>query len=68
MCHYYSGAITGKGNEIETQSAFDKKYIKQLFRDVYKGFLSKSELTRLFKGEDFWFDSKQIRTRLKKKK
>ena len=67
LCHYYSGALWGKGQELEAQSAFDKKFLKQFFRNIYKGFLTKKEIEELIKGKDFWFDAKEVKKRLKLK-
>lgn len=65
MVHYYSGNSYGKGNEIESRTEFSKKFIHDFYRDVYKDVLTKDELKRVFAGEDFWFDSKELKKRLK---
>jgi len=65
LCHYFSGGLYGKGQELEAQAKHEIKYIKEFFRIVYKNFMTTKELERLFKGEDFWFDSKEINKRIK---
>ena len=65
MCHYYHINNSGKGNEIESRAEFEKKFLHSYFKEVYSGFLSNDELNRMFKGEDFWFDSKEVKRRLK---
>lgn len=66
LCHYYSGGIHGKGNEIETQVNFDKEYYKTFFRKIYDKFLTKEEIEELINGKDFWLSSKDILKRIKK--
>jgi ATP-dependent protease ClpP protease subunit len=67
MCHYYSGGVHGKGNEIEEKVNFSTKYYHKLFKKIYKGFLSKNEIKALIGGTDFWFSQKEVAKRLKKK-
>lgn len=65
LCHYYTDIIGGKAHEIESVTQFDKKYYKRFFKEIYKKFLTANELSRLFKGEDFWFSGEDIMRRLK---
>jgi len=65
LCHYYSGRKQGKGQELEAESKFESKFLKDFFRKIYCGFLSNDEIERLIRGEDFWFSAKQIKRRLK---
>lgn len=67
MCHYYSGGIIGKGNEIEDNANFSKKYWHKKFNTIYKGFLTDEEIKQLIDGKDFYFNEKQVAKRLKKK-
>lgn len=64
MCHYYYGGIHGKGQEILAESNFSDKHFKEVFKRIYKGFLTSKELESLFNGTDFWFNSKEIKKRL----
>lgn len=64
MCHYYSGGLYGKGNEMEADIEFSKKHYKKCFTDIYEGFLTPAELDGLFKGVDYWFDGHDVQKRL----
>lgn len=64
MNHYYSAEMKGKGNEIEKYMEYTLKFSHKLYREIYEGFLSESELQRLFSGEDIWLDAKGIAKRL----
>jgi ATP-dependent Clp protease, protease subunit len=64
MCHYFSGIVHGKGNEIVAKTTFYDKYYKSFFKKIYKNFLTDEEINRLIKGEDFWFSSDEIKKRL----
>jgi ATP-dependent protease ClpP protease subunit len=67
MCHYYSGGMHGKGNEIKADADFSTKYYERLFKKIYKGFLTKDEIKKLIEGKDYYFTQKQVAKRLKKK-
>lgn len=66
LCHYYSGGCGGKGNEIISRAKFGDKYMRNLFKEIYNKFLTSDEISRLIKGEDFWFSAKEVRARLLK--
>lgn len=66
LCHYYTDIVAGKGHEIDAITQFDKKYYKKFFKEIYKNFLTPSELTKLFEGKDYWFSSEDILKRLNK--
>lgn len=68
MCHTYSTMVGGKGNEVDSQQKFMKKYIEDFTRDTYQHFLTPRELSRMIKGEDFWFNSEQVLERLNNRK
>lgn len=65
LCHYYSNGIFGKGNELIENAKFSDKHFKNFFRRIYTNFLTKSELSKMFKGEDFWLDDEEIKKRIK---
>ena len=67
MIHWYEGGVFGKGNENKKRIDFEDNFIKDFYRDIYKDFLTPDELERVFGGEDFWFDSKEIHRRLARK-
>lgn len=64
MCHYYSGGIKGKGNEMISRAKFEDEFFKKFFRKIYKGFMTKDEIERMIGGEDFWFDADEVKERL----
>jgi ATP-dependent protease ClpP protease subunit len=65
-CHYYSGYSYGKGNEIETHAEFNSRYFQEIYRNIYRGFLTDRELKYLFDGKDYWFNDEEVAKRLKK--
>jgi ATP-dependent protease ClpP protease subunit len=67
LCHYYTGCIYGKGNEIIEQALFDEKFYKSFMKTIYKNFLTTKEIDQLINGKDFWFNGQEIRKRLKNK-
>ena len=67
LCHFYSGWIGGKGNEIIASSKFHDKHLKKWFADIYKDLLTKKELTQMFAGTDIWLSDEDIKKRLKLK-
>jgi ATP-dependent protease ClpP protease subunit len=67
MCHFYSGGMYGKGNEIKADADFSIKYYEKLFKKIYKDFLTKDEIKKLIEGKDYYFTQKQVAKRLKKK-
>ena len=64
MLHYYSGVSSGKGQEIEAVTEYDKKHFRKFMVDFYKKLLTKKEFDELFSGKDFYFDSEEIMKRL----
>ena len=66
MCHYYTGAEFGKGHEIKIKIEFMDKYMKDLYVDFYKDFMTHDELERVFQGTDYWFNYSETVTRLKR--
>lgn len=63
MCHYYSGGLGGKGNEIEAASKFGAVHHPAINYDVYKKFLTKKEIKRLIQGKDYYFNIEQTKER-----
>ena len=64
MFHNYSSALIGKGNEQQAQVLASSKWFEKVMRHVCRPFLADEELERIFKGEDIWMDSDEIRRRL----
>lgn len=66
MIHNHSGGFQGKGNEYLAQAAATSKWYEGMCNTVYAGFLTKEEIKRMLKGEDFWLTSDQVKVRLDK--
>lgn len=66
MLHNYSGGIGGKGNELVSSLESNNKLYQQVMMDICVPFLSIDEVEELFKGVDFWLDSREVRDRLSK--
>jgi len=59
MFHNYTGGYYGKGNEIKAWfPAFDAMFKEYLI--THTTGLSKKELDKIFRGEDFWFNADQM--------
>lgn len=66
MIHNFSGGTYGKGHEQAAQLEATIKWFTKLAQETYKGFLTDDELERVIKGEDLWFGSDEVRSRLDK--
>lgn len=59
LVHCGSTGNCGNLNEYLAQTEFDKKFIPEIFRRTYEGFLSTEEIDALLKGQDMWLDGDQ---------
>lgn len=59
MFHNYSGGAWGKGHELLSQAKHSDAQIKNFFESVIVG-LSEEEIERMYKGEDFWFNTVEM--------
>lgn len=66
MIHDYSQGIMTSGHSINVQVDFQKSYFKKLYKDIYSGFLTDSEINSVLTGTDMWLSADQILSRLKK--
>ena len=64
MVHAPTMGMYGKFNEIMTQTSFDKTYHENLFRKVYKDFLTEDEIQQCLSGKDYWFTADETIERL----
>ena len=64
MFHNASGGAYGKINEIESRVDFIKQWTKEVFLDLYRGFLTDVEIQQMFEGKDFYFNKEEIDRRL----
>ena len=64
MVHSWSGWYGGKKHEVDARHDFDEKFMKQIFKDIYKNFMTEDEIARCLAGEDFYFDPVETSQRL----
>lgn len=64
MIHAYSVLNYGKRNEINSRNEFDKRWLDDNFRLIYKKFLTDEEIEQCLDGKDFYFNSDEIIERL----
>lgn len=67
MIHTFSGGAQGKGHEMEAQILSDVRWFNNVAVDFYEEFLTKSEIRRLLKGEDFWFTAEEVTKRIQRR-
>lgn len=67
MFHNYSGFAGGKGGEMIDQLKHERKWSENLWKDIYKDFLTKEEIQSLLDNKDMWMDSAEVITRLERK-
>jgi len=67
MIHYYSGGVSGKGNELKQRQQFMDNLLESLMFSIYEGFLSDKEIESLIEGTDIWLTDKDVMERWRKK-
>jgi hypothetical protein len=65
MIHNYSGGTFGKGGEMLDQLQHERKWSEKLLREVYKDFLTDTEITSVLDNRDIWMDGDEVIKRLK---
>ncbi len=62
MFHDYSGAVWGKGGEIESQFKHQAAHLREFFFDVIvkPKFLKKKEYKQMLAGKDFWMKPEEL--------
>lgn len=60
MIHYFSGGTGGKGNEIKAHSSFINKHMPMIFKKMYAGFLTESEIDDVIEGKDVWLNGDEV--------
>lgn len=68
MFHNYSGGTFGKGGEMLDQLQHERAWSEKLLRDVYKDFLTETEINAILNNKDIWMDGEEVVKRLKIKK
>ena len=67
MVHYYSGGTVGKGNELQSQADFSNKRFKELYNNIYRGFLTQREINKVVNGTDIYLTSSEVTERWHKR-
>lgn len=66
MVHSPKSWFGGKHNELLSRVDFEKEWVKDFFKEVYKGFLTDKEIKEALDGKDFWFNGNETVKRLQK--
>ena len=67
MIHTASFGNFGNTTTVKTQTDFTVEQVEKLLDDAYKGFLDSKEMKEVKQGIELWYDSEEIRKRLKKR-
>jgi len=60
------GIGVAKAPDIEQHVAFSKKQLTRVLKEVYNGFLTAAEITKVTKGDQLYFDNNEISKKLDK--
>lgn len=66
MFHTYSGGVIGKGSDIRGQTDATESWFRSIAYDICYPFMTKREIVRMLRGEDFWFQYADIQPRIEK--
>jgi len=66
MFHTYSGGVMGKGSDIRGQTEATEDWFSEIAYDICYPFMTRNEIKRMLKGEDFWFQTAAVEQRLEK--
>jgi ATP-dependent protease ClpP protease subunit len=64
MIHNYSGGLVGKGHELKAHQEFVDANLNNSFTDLYRGFLTPSEIKKVIDGKDYWMNRDEVLERL----
>lgn len=64
MIHAWTSWTYGKWNELKEQLKFDEKVWEPQFKEIYKNFLTDTEIQQCLDGKDFWLSSEDTVKRL----
>lgn len=64
MFHNYTSGNFGKGGELFDHITHERKWSESLWRDVYKGFLSETEIESILNNKDIWLSGDDVTKRL----
>lgn len=68
MFHNYSSGVFGKGGEMFDQLKHERAWSANLLKDVYKDFLTDTEIGSILDNKDIWMSGDEVIERLKLKK
>lgn len=64
MFHNYSAGVFGKGGEMFDQLQFERAWSEAFLIDVYRDFLTDTEVKEMLHNKDIWMTSQQVIERL----
>lgn len=64
MFHNYSAGVFGKGGEMFDQLQFERAWSEAFLTDVYRDFLTETEVKEMLHNKDIWMTSQQVIERL----
>lgn len=64
LVHYISYGAVGKGSDIYQKVHFTQRNSIDVFKEIYKGFLTEDEMEMCILGHEYWFDADDICLRL----
>ena len=67
MFHNYSGGAIGKGGEMIDQLLHERKWSEKLMKDIYRGFLTDTEIKSMLDNKDIWMDGEEVVKRINAK-
>lgn len=65
LIHEPRGGMYDSSAKLHAQADFNRPYIKALYHDYYKHFLSEKEIDDVLDGKDIWLNAESIVERLK---
>jgi len=67
MFHNYSSGSFGKGGEMYDNIVHEREWSQKLWKDVYSGFLTETEITSILHNKDIWMSGEEVSKRLQDK-
>jgi ATP-dependent protease ClpP protease subunit len=67
MFHNYSSGSFGKGGEMYDNIVHEREWSQKLWKDVYSGFLTETEITSILHNKDIWMSGEEVTKRLQEK-
>jgi len=67
MFHNYSSGSFGKGGEMYDNIVHEREWSRKLWKDVYTGFLTETEINSILQNKDIWMSGEEVSRRLETK-